>query len=412
MPRIQLNLKKEMFVPAFYPLLYDWQHRWLFCMGGAGSGKSYSISQRIIIRCCQEPIRVLVCRRYASTLRNSCFALFKEILEKWQLTPYVKINESDFRIRFPNGSTIIMLGLDDETKLLSLTNISVVWVEEAYEVEREKIEQLNLRMRGTADNQQIILSWNPISKESWLFDFTVANPPANSLFHKSTYRDNPFLNKEYVAALDEMEVRNPAKYRVFGLAEWGVPQEGLVFRNWREEEFDAMALAALGYEHRAGCDLGWVDASAVVDTLYDRENKTIYVFNEFYRSGCQLSELAAAIFDMKLNRTKLYVDSAEPRSIQFFKNEGINAYPCAKGRDSVKAGYQFLQDNKIIVHPSCENLIRELNNFSYIKSKITGQWTDETTPEFSHAISGLRYAYSDIFTNTKLKTLSKSSLSL
>lgn len=412
MPRIQLNLKKEMFVPAFYPLLYDWRHRWLFCMGGAGSGKSYSISQRIIIRCCQEPIRVLVCRRYASTLRNSCFALFKEILDKWQLTPYVKINESDFRIRFPNGATIIMMGLDDETKLLSLSNISVVWVEEAYEVEREKIEQLNLRMRGTADNQQIILSWNPISKESWLFDFTVANPPANSLFHKSTYRDNPFLNKEYVAALDEMETRNPAKYRVFGLAEWGVAQEGLVFKNWREEEFDAMALASLGYEHRAGMDLGWVDASAVVDTLYDRDNKTIYVFNEFYRSGCQLSELATAIFDMGLKKTKLYVDSAEPRSVQYFKNEGINAYPVAKGKDSVKTGYQFLQDNKIIVHPSCENLIRELSNFSYIKSKVTGQWTEDTTHEFSHAIDALRYGYADIYTATKLKTISKAALSL
>lgn len=412
MPRIQLNLKKEMFVPAFYPLLYDWRHRWLFCMGGAGSGKSYSISQRIIIRCCQEPIRILVCRRYASTLRNSCFALFKEILDKWQLTPYVKINESDFRIRFPNGATIIMMGLDDETKLLSLSNISVVWVEEAYEVEREKIEQLNLRMRGTADNQQIILSWNPISKESWLYDFTVINPPANSLFHKSTYRDNPFLNKEYVAALDEMETRNPAKYRVFGLAEWGVAQEGLVFKNWREEEFDAMALASLGYEHRAGMDLGWVDASAVVDTLYDRDNKTIYVFNEFYRSGCQLSELATAIFDMGLKKTKLYVDSAEPRSVQYFKNEGINAYPVAKGKDSVKTGYQFLQDNKIIVHPSCENLIRELSNFSYIKSKVTGQWTEDTTHEFSHAIDALRYGYADIYTATKLKTISKAALSL
>ena len=215
-----------------------------------------------------------------------------------------------------------------------------------------------------------------------------------------------------MAALDEMETRNPAKYRVFGLAEWGVAQEGLVFKNWREEEFDAMELASLGYEHRAGCDLGWIDASAVVDTLYDRDNKTIYVFNEFYRSGCQLSELATAIFDMGLKKTKLYVDSAEPRSVQYFKNEGINAYPVAKGKDSVKTGYQFLQDNKIIVHPTCENLIRELSNFSYIKSKVTGQWTEDTTHEFSHAIDALRYGYADIYTATKLKTISKAALSL
>lgn len=214
MASINLNLKKRMFVPKFFPLLYDYTHRWEFYCGSAGSGKSYSIAQKIIIRCCREKIKILVCRRYATTLRNSCFALFKEVLAKWQLTQYVKIKETDMSITFPNGSQIIMVGLDTEEKLLSLTNISTVWVEEAYEVEKSKVEQLNLRMRGAAAQQQIILSWNPISKNSWLYDFTVENPPLNAIYHHSTYKDNPFLNTEYIAALDEMETRNPAKYRV------------------------------------------------------------------------------------------------------------------------------------------------------------------------------------------------------
>lgn len=412
MAQINLNLKKSLFVPKFYPLLVDYSHRWEFFCGSAGSGKSYSICQKIIIRCCREPIRVLVCRRYATTLRNSCFALFKEVLANWQLTQFVKIRETDMSITFPNGSQIIMVGLDTEEKLLSLTNISTVWVEEAYEVEKTKIEQLNLRMRGTAANQQIILSWNPISKSSWLYNFTVEEPPANSIFHHSTYKDNPFLNAEYIAALDEMETRNPAKYRVYGLGEWGIDAEGLVITNWKKEDFDYMALAALGYEHRAGMDLGWVDKTAIIDTLYDRENRTIYVFNEFYKSGCQLTEIASAVGDMKLNKTKIYVDAAEPRSIQYFKSEGINAVPCAKGKDSVKAGYMFLQDCLIIVHPSCQNFITELENFSYIKSKITGEYTDDTTHEWSHAIDACRYAYSDIYTQQKAKALSLNGLGL
>lgn len=412
MAQINLNLSKALFVPKFYPLLTDYSHRWEFYCGSAGSGKSYSICQKIIIRCCREPIRVLVCRRYATTLRNSCFALFKEVLANWQLTNYVKIRETDMSITFPNGSQIIMVGLDTEEKLLSLTNISTVWVEEAYEVEKTKIEQLNLRMRGTAANQQIILSWNPISKQSYLYNFTIEEPPENSIFHHSTYKDNPFLNAEYIAALDEMEARNPAKYRVYGLGEWGIDAEGLVITNWKKEEFDYMALAASGLEHRAGMDLGWVDKTAIIDTLYDRENKIIYVFNEFYKSGCQLTEIAAAVGDMKLNKTKIFVDAAEPRSIQFFKSEGINAVPCSKGRDSVKAGYMFLQDCLIIVHPSCQNFITELENFSYIKSKITGEYTDDTTHEWSHAIDACRYAYSDIYTSKKMKTISKSTFSL
>ena len=412
MANIQLNLKKSLFIPKFYPILLDYSHRWEFWCGSAGSGKSYTIAQRIIIRCCNEPIRVLVCRRYGTTLRNSCFALFKEILAKWRLTKYVSIRETDMSIIFPNGSQIIMCGLDSEEKLLSINDISTIWVEEAYEVEKSKVEQLNLRMRGQAANQQLFLSWNPISKQSWLYEFTVENPPENSIFLHSTYRDNPFLNAEYIAALDEMEVRNPAKYRVYGLGEWGVDTEGLVITNWRKEEFDAMELAQKGFEHRAGMDLGWIDKSAIIDTLYDRDNKTIYVFNEFYKSGCQLSELASAIGNMNLTKTKIYVDAAEPRSIQFFKKEGINAYPCNKGKDSVKAGLMFLQDSLIIVHPSCQNFITELENFSYIKSKVTGEYTEDTTHEWSHAIDACRYAYSDIYTNKQMKTLSKSALGL
>lgn len=412
MAQINLNLKKSLFVPKFYPLLFDYSHRWLFMVGSAGSGKSVFIGQRILIRCCAEPIRVLVCRRYASTLRNSCFALFKEILSKWKLTPYVKIRETDMSIEFPNGSQIIMCGLDTEEKLLSLTNISTIWIEEAYEVEKEKVEQLNLRMRGTAKNQQIILSWNPISKQSWLYNFTVENPPQSSIYVHSTYKDNPFLNAEYIAALEEMQHRNPQKYRVYGLGEWGIDYEGLVIKNWRQEEFDPMALAATGLEHRAGLDLGWIDKTAIIDSLYDRENRIIYVFNEFYKSGCQLSEIAEAVKAMNLQKTRLYVDAAEPRSIQFLRNEGINAVGCAKGKDSTKAGLMFLQDNLIVVHPSCQNFIMELSNFSYIKSKVTGEWTEETTHEYSHAIDACRYGYSDIYTNKKLKTFDKAALSL
>ena len=137
-----------MFSPKLYPLLFDYSHRFEFYLGSAGSGKSVFITQKLIIRACNERIRILVCRRYASTIRNSCFALFKEILGKWQLTPYVKIKESDFEITFPNGSQIIFVGLDTEEKLLSITNIGSIFVEEIYEVSKDMFEQLNLRMRG------------------------------------------------------------------------------------------------------------------------------------------------------------------------------------------------------------------------------------------------------------------------
>ena len=413
MANVNLHLNKSLFSPTLYPLLLDYSHRFEFYKGSAGSGKSYFITQKLIIRACQEKIRILVCRRYGTTIRNTCFALFKEVLAKWKLTPYVKIRETDFNIKFVNGSEIIFTGLDEETKLLSLNNISCIFIEEIYEITKDILEQLSLRMRGQALNQQIIAAFNPISKNHWLYEFCVENPPNSFIFSETTYKDNPFLGKEYINELEEMITRNPTKARVYVFGQWGVDESGLVIRNWREQEFDPMELASLGYEHRAGCDVGWIDPTAVVDTLYDRENKTIYVFNEFYKSGCQLEEIAKAIESMNLKRTKLYVDSAEPRTIQYLKTQGINAVGCVKGKDSVKAGYMFLQDHLIIVHPSCKNLKTEFENLTYAKSKVTGEYTDEFADHaYTHACDSLRYAYSDIYTQTKLKTLNKASLGL
>ena len=105
-----------------------------------GSAKSYFITQKLIVRASREKIKILVCRRTGTTIRNTCFSLFKEILTKWQLLPYVKIRETDFNIKFPNGSEIIFIGLDEETKLLSLNGIGVIFIEEVYEVPKAIVE--------------------------------------------------------------------------------------------------------------------------------------------------------------------------------------------------------------------------------------------------------------------------------
>lgn len=411
---VNLRLSKKLFSPTLFPLLLDDTHRFLGFKGSAGSGKSYFITQKIIYRCLCENIRVLVCRRTGASIRQTCFALFKEVLEKWQLTPYVKIRETDYNLKFPNGSEIIFTGLDEETKLLSLANITVIFVEEAYEVPYEIFEQLNLRLRG-GKNQQLIFAFNPISKKHWLYDFCVVHPPQSFIFSETTYKDNPFLSPEYVAAIEELETRNPAKWKVYGLGQWGSPIEGLVFTNWHQEIFNPMELMADSsrkLEHRTGSDLGFVDATTIITSLYDRENKIIYVYDEFYKSGCQLDEIYDAFIKMRLNKTLIYMDAAEPRSIQYFRNKGLNVKGSIKGADSVKAGILFLQNHHIIVHPNCKHLIEELENFSYIKDKNTGEYTEKTTHEYSHAIDGLRYAYSDIYTGNRLRTLDKSILGL
>ena len=404
MAQIQLKLNKSVFVPKFYPLLLDYSHRWEIYMGSAGSAKSYFITQKLIVRACNEKIKIMVCRRYGSTIRNTCFALFKEILTKWQLIQYVKIRETDFNIRFPNGSEIIFIGLDEETKLLSLTGIGTIFIEEIYEVPKPIVEQLNLRMRGNTPNQQIIAAFNPISKNHWLYDFCEVNPPTNFIFTHSTYKDNPFLNAEYIAELEELYTRNPQKALVFCDGQWGVDADGLVFQNWKVEEFKHEEIDG---QLMCGMDFGYIhDISAIVCALMCEAEGKIYIYKEYGATGKTNKELANIIKSIGISKSVIIADCAEPKSIAEIKAEGIQKIkPCTKGKDSVMHGIQKLQNYQIIIHPSCEGIITEFENYTFEKDKVSGLYTNKPIDDFNHYIDALRYSLQCV--GTKLKSLDK-----
>ena len=401
---INLNLNKELFVPKFYPFLLDYSTRWQVFMGSAGSAKSYFITQKLILRACREKIKILVCRRTGATIRNTCFSLFKDILAKWQLTPYVKIRETDFNIKFPNGSEVIFMGLDEETKLLSLNNIGCIFIEEVFEVPKPIVEQLNLRLRGNTPNQQIIMAFNPISKNHWLYDFCEVNPPKSFQFIHSTYKDNPFLNAEYIAELEELYIRNPQKARIFCDGEWGVDAEGLVFQNWKVEHFNHEELQG---QLMVGLDFGFIhDISAIVASLIDEKNGKIYIFDAFGATGKTNKDLAQIITDMGLSKSIIIADCAEQKSITEIKQLGINKIkPCTKGKDSIIHGIQKLQNYQIIIHPKCKGVIEEFENYTYEKDKLTGKYINKPIDDYNHYIDALRYSLQCV--GAKLKTIDK-----
>lgn len=401
---IKLNISKGLFAPKFFPLLFDYSNRWEVYMGSAGSAKSYFITQKLILRATREKIKILVCRRTARTIRNTCFSLFKDIIAKWQLTPYIKVRESDFTIIFPNGSEIIFMGLDEETKLLSLNNIGCIFVEEAFEVPKSIVEQLNLRLRGKVDNQQIILAFNPISKHHWLYDFCEVNPPSSFKYTHSTYKDNPFLNKEYIAELEELYTRNPQKARVFCDGEWGIDADGLVFHNWHVKEFNH---AEIDGELLVGLDFGFVnDISALVASVINEKEKTIHIFREWGARGKTNKELVDVITKLGFNKSVIVADAAEPKSIEEIKRAGIQKIrACKKGADSIIHGIQKLQNYEIIVHPTCEGIIAEFENYTWQKDKYTDVYINKPIDDFNHYIDALRYSLQCV--GAKMKTIDK-----
>ena len=321
---------------------------------------------------------------------------------------YCKVNKSDRTIILPNGSTLIFTGLDDETKLLSLQNISDVFIEEVYECSKDIIEQLNLRMRGNAPNQQIFMAFNPISSKHWLYDYCEINPPDSFFYHVSTYKDNRFLPIEYIKSLEDLLVRNPRKAEVFVKGNWGALVDDLVYPNHEIRDLDVTELLQNNaLEVRCGMDVGFIDPTAIVTTLYDKENSTIYIIDEYYKRGATLDDAVDAIINkMKIKKHRIYVDSADPRAIKYYSSKGIRAEGAKKGKNSVQTGITFLQNHKIVCSSNCKNVAAELENYVYLRDKATGQLCeDKTDHNFSHSLDALRYAYSDLYTSKKFRII-------
>lgn len=117
--------------PAFEDFLFDWDYEQYLLVGGYGSGKSYNIAFKIILKLLQEKRKALVVREVFDTIGESCYDLFKEILDDMGLLTenkrdfYNKQNKvlalkSPLRFRFQNGSSIIFKGMDKPEKAKSI----------------------------------------------------------------------------------------------------------------------------------------------------------------------------------------------------------------------------------------------------------------------------------------------------
>jgi phage terminase large subunit len=204
--------------------LYEDDHRYLVLCGGGGSGKSIFAGRKVLERVTSEPgHRWLVCRKVARTLADSCFAQLRGQIAEHYPDAGARILSGELEIRFPNGSLILFAGLDDVEKLKSIYNITGIWIEEASELTEADFNQLDIRLRGeTRYYKQIILSFNPISITHWLKRRFFDEPDPRARTHRSTYKDNRFLDAEAIATLEGFRDTDPYYYQVYCLGEWGV----------------------------------------------------------------------------------------------------------------------------------------------------------------------------------------------
>lgn len=212
---------KETNNETFLPLFFD-EHRYLVLKGGGGSGKSIVAGRKLLERATTEPNhRILVCRKVARTLRNSCYdQLCQQVKAYYPNSGYaVRTNE----IVFANGSKILFAGLDDPEKLKSIFDITMIWVEEASELEEKDFNQLDIRLRTDFPYYlQMILTFNPISITHWLKKRFFDRKDPRATVHESTYKDNRFLIPDAVATLEAFRETDEYYYMVYCLGLWGV----------------------------------------------------------------------------------------------------------------------------------------------------------------------------------------------
>nr|DAY68385.1 MAG TPA: terminase large subunit [Caudoviricetes sp.] len=218
---INIQIDKKVFNKKYIPYL-DNEDRYLLFYGGGSSGKSYYIVQRYVYRLLTRKMNLLVVRQTGNTNRDSTFALFKQVINQWNLSSLFDI--TDLRIKCKNGNEVIFRGLDDTEKIKSTTfengELTDIWVEEATECKEADINQLKVRLRGGKSKKQMVLSFNPVNINHWIKRHFIDSKLA-TVCH-STYKDNKFLTEEDIKVLQSFKDTDPYYYNVYCLGLWGV----------------------------------------------------------------------------------------------------------------------------------------------------------------------------------------------
>jgi phage terminase large subunit len=386
--------------------------------GGASSGKSQGVYQKVVIKALQPywniPRKVLILRKVNNSIRDSSWAHVKEVLSDFQLLEYCKVRETDKEITLPNGAMLLFRGLDDPEKIKSIKGISDIVMEEATEFTADDFEQLNLRLRDANHlDKQIFLMFNPVSKKNWVFNYFFIRKVEGAVLYWSTYKDNKFLDDITRIQIEGLKHRNPAYYRIYALGEFATLDK-LVFPVYTKRLIGPDEVR--NYPLLLGLDFGFInDPSALVNVRYDITNKRVFIVSEYVGKNLLNDQIAKNIVEMGYSKELIFADSAEQKSIEEIRRLGVERIkPVTKGPDSVIHGIQWLSQQEIIIDERCFKVLEEFENYTWVKDKKTGEYINEPVDSYNHTIDAIRYALSEYIQkgNSGIRLLNKRALGI
>ena len=347
--------------------------------GGSSAGKTYSIIPILIDKAIRNPnLTISIVSESIPHLRKGAMKDFLSIMKETNRYNRNQWNITNSVYTFTNGSTIEFFSVENEQSVRGPRRTDL-YINECNKITFEVYNQLAMRTSG-----DIYLDYNP-SHRFWVDDIMDQD---NIEKLTLTYKDNEALPKTVVEFLEShIKLAETSDYwkNWCNVYLYGLPGslEGVIFNNWKTIDTIPDEATLLGY----GLDFGFTNDPTACVGLYKYEGKLL-LDEVIYGKGLLNSEIAAILKEEP--RADIYADSAEPKSIQEIKNYSLPIFPAKKGADSIMAGIALVQEYEMLVTKKSNNLIRELENYSW-KTDANGNATNSPIDTYNHIIDGLRY---------------------
>lgn len=393
-----------------YKEFWNYKGRYRVVKGSRASKKSKTTALWIIYNMMKPEYKqanTVVFRKTYRTLRDSCYSDLLWAQNRFGVSHLWENYTSPLEMRYkPTGQKILFRGLDDSMKVTSISVengvICWAWLEEGYELMNQSdFDVIDESIRGLVPDplfKQWTITFNPWNDKHWLKKRFFDNPNDNVLALTTNYLCNEWLDDSDRRLFVEMKKRNPRRYQVAGLGNWGIV-EGLVYENWQEREFTLEEVQNL--KIACGLDFGYTnDPTAFVVAYIDEKNKRIFIWDEMYKKGLSNLKIYEQIKSMNYSKERITADSAEPKSIDELRSYGLRVKATQKGKDSVIHGIQYIQNFEIVIHPRCVNFVTEISNYIWNSDKF-GNKLNVPIDDFNHLLDALRYAIEDYIRGVK-----------
>lgn len=393
---------------TFHPAIRDirdCKHQEYVFKGGRGSAKSSTIAMQIIeLMRNHHDVHCVVTRKVGNTLKDSVYSKIMWAIGKQAFTEEFDSHKNPLEVTLlATGQKIYFRGADKPEKIKSISPefgyIGILWFEELDQFNgEEEIRNITQSVIRGGDKAWIFKSFNPPKTiNSWANQY-VTIPKDNMIVHTSTYKDVPaeWLGKPFLDEAEHLKEVNPSAYEHEYL---GVPNgsggavfEYLDIRTITDEELEQQDTI---YQ---GVDWGWFpDHFAFVRLAYNHAQDTIIFLDEYYVNKRKNATTAQWIIDKGYDDYVITCDSAEPKSINDYKDSGLNARPAKKGAGSVEYGMKWLQCRKIVIDPArTPNVYEEFSKYEYERDK-EGNVISGYPDENNHLIDATRYALEQFY---------------